>query len=89
MTVNVNQKKLGIRWLYLAVGVVALLFAGIIYGWSILKAPLAADFGWTADQLALNFTLTMCFFCLGGFVGGLLSKKIGTRLTLILGGLLL
>lgn len=79
-----NQKNLAVRWLYLAAGVIALLFAGIIYGWSILKAPLAADFGWTADQLALNFTLTMCFFCLGGIAGGVLTKRAGVRLTLIL-----
>ena len=84
----VNSKKINIRWLYLAVGVIDLLFAGIIYGWSILKAPLAGEFGWTADQLAVNFTLTMCFFCLGGFIGGILSRKIGVRLTLILGGVL-
>lgn len=83
-----SKKNLNVRWLYLAAGVLALLFAGIIYGWSILKAPLAADFGWTADQLALNFTLTMCFFCLGGMVGGLLSKRIGSRASLILAGVL-
>lgn len=83
-----NGKNLNVRWLYLVVGVVALLFAGIIYGWSILKAPLAADFGWTADQLALNFTLTMCFFCLGGMAGGALAKKAGARLTLIVAGVL-
>ena len=83
-----DTKRINIRWLYLAVGVIALLFAGIIYGWSILKAPLAQEFGWTADQLAVNFTLTMCFFCLGGFIGGILSRKIGIRLTLILGGII-
>ena len=83
-----DSKKINIRWLYLVVGVIALLFAGIIYGWSILKAPLAAEFSWTADQLAVNFTLTMCFFCLGGFIGGAISRKIGVRLTLILGGVI-
>ena len=83
-----NQKSLTVCWLYLAAGVIALLFAGIIYGWSILKAPLAADFGWTADQLALNFTLTMCFFCLGGMAGGVLAKRIGVRISLILAGVL-
>ena len=83
-----DPRKINIRWLYLAVGVIALLFAGIIYGWSILKAPLASEFSWTNDQLAVNFTLTMCFFCLGGFIGGILSRKIGVRLTLILGGLI-
>ena len=83
-----DPRKINIRWLYLTAGVIALLFAGIIYGWSILKAPLGSEFGWTADQLAVNFTLTMCFFCLGGFIGGILSRKIGVRLTLILGGVL-
>ena len=83
-----NGKNLNIRWVYLAVGVAALLFAGIIYGWSILKAPLAAEFGWTADQLALNFTMTMCFFCLGGTAGGILAKRLGVRPALILAGAL-
>ncbi len=88
MNVTVKQNHFAIRWLYLAVGVIALLFAGIIYGWSILKAPLAADFGWTADQLALNFTLTMCFFCLGGIAGGVLAKRLGICPSLILAGVL-
>ena len=83
-----DPRKINIRWLYLAVGVIALLFAGIIYGWSILKAPLTAEFGWTNDQLAVNFTLTMCFFCLGGFIGGLLYRKMGARLLLIMGGVI-
>lgn len=83
-----NAKGLGIRWAYLVLGVVAMLFAGIIYAWSILKAPFQAEFGWSAPDLALNFTITMCFFCTGGFVGGLLSKRIGVKLPLIAGGLL-
>lgn len=74
-----KQASTSIRWLYLVVGVIALLFAGILYAWSILKAPLAAEFGWSAADLALNFTLTMCFFCLGGMAGGLLAKRLGTR----------
>lgn len=76
------------RWLYLAVGVIALLFAGIIYAWSILKAPLAAEFGWPGPDLAFNFTLTMCFFCLGGPAGGLLAKRFGTFPTLTASGVL-
>lgn len=74
-----NNKN--IRWIYLAIGTVTLIFAGIIYGWSILKVPLAAEFGWSTSALSLNFTLTMCFFCFGGMLGGALIKKIGFRLT--------
>ena len=85
-----DQKKINIRWLYLAVGVIALLFAGIIYGWSILNKPFGmdGDLHWSNDQLAVNFTLTMCFFCLGGFIGGLLYRKLGVRLLLILSGVI-
>ena len=83
-----KQRSVSVRWAYLVLGVLALLFAGVIYAWSILKAPLSDAFGWTASQLALNFTLTMCFFCLGGFVGGLLSKKLGSRWCLIIAAVL-
>ena len=79
-----ETKSVNIRWLYLAVGVVGMLCAGIIYAWSILKAPLASQFGWSPSNLTLNFTLTMCFFCLGGTAGGILSKRIGARLSLII-----
>lgn len=67
------------RWLLLAVSVFAMLFAGIIYAWSILKVPFAEDFGWTNEALSLNFTFTMCFFCLGGLAGSLLARKLGVK----------
>jgi len=70
------------RWPYLLVGAISMLFAGIIYAWSILKGPLSADFGWSAPALALNFTLTLCFFCIGGVLGSILTKKLSIRLAL-------
>lgn len=76
------------RYLYLIVGTIALLFAGTVYAWSILKVPLAQNFGWTVPQLTVNFTLTMSFFCLGGILGSLLNKKIGLRNTLIISAVL-
>ncbi len=65
----------------LVAAVVAMLFAGIIYAWSILKVPFSVDFGWSAQQLSLNFTLTMCFFCVGGLLGSVFARKIGARRT--------
>lgn len=71
--------KTSYRWFILSVSVLAMLFAGIIYAWSILKVPFANDFGWKAEQLSLNYTLTMCFFCVGGLCGSFLSRKIGVK----------
>lgn len=85
---NKTKTNLSIRWFYLVVGVVAMLFAGVLYAWSILKAPLSTEFGWGASDLALNFTLAMSFFCVGGLLGAQLSKRMGTRIALILAGIL-
>ena len=70
------------RGLYLAVGVFSMLFSGVLYAWSILKVPFKEAFGYSDSELALNFTLTMCFFCLGAFFGSLICKRLGVRLTL-------
>ena len=80
-------KTLKTRNLMLALGVFSMLFAGIIYAWSILKAPLSEELGWENSALALNFTLTMCGFCLGGLLGSILSKRIGVRLSVIIPGI--
>ena len=83
-----RKKDLRARWLYLAIGVVAMLFAGVLYAWSILKAPLAAQFGWTASELAMNFTLAMSFFCGGGLLGAQIAKRLGHRVALVIAGVL-
>ena len=76
------------RFLTLVVGVFAMLFAGIIYAWSILKVPFAQELGYDASLLALNFTLTMCFFCIGGLVSSFLVKRYGTKKMIVLSGVL-
>lgn len=83
---NRIKNNLSVRWLYLAIGVVAMLFAGVLYAWSILKAPLATQFGWSASELALNFTLAMSFFCIGGLLGAQIAKRIGHRIALMAAG---
>lgn len=82
-----TKHNIRIRWLYLASGVLAMLTAGLLYAWSILKAPLSDSFGWSGSPLAFNFTLTMCTFCLGAFAGSHLYRRIGVKLTVILAGI--
>lgn len=76
------------RWFYLVAGVFAMLFSGVLYAWSILKTPFMTEYKWDASVLSLNFTLTMCFFCIGAFLGSLICKKIGPRFTLLISGAL-
>ena len=83
-----NKNTLSVRWFYLITGVLAMLFAGVLYAWSILKSPLSVEFEWSASHLALNFTLAMSFFCIGGLLGANISKRAGHRIALIAAGIL-
>lgn len=77
------------RWLYAAIGVVVLLFAGLVYAWSVLSTPLAAYFTeWTSAQLSMTFTICMMFFCLGGLGAGILSEKINVKVNMLVSAVL-
>ena len=68
------------RWVYAIAGVVILLFAGLVYAWSVLSGPIAAEFTqWTKAQLSLTFTLVMICFCIGCMICGFTLKKISAR----------
>ena len=74
------MKKDNSRWLRLILGCVTLLMAGVIYAWSNLRVPLKETFSqWTEAQMQLCFTLTLCFFCLGGMLSGLIAKRVSMR----------
>lgn len=56
-----------------------LLFLGLVYAWSVFKKPLALRFGWTDAELTWTFTICMSTFCLGGFVGARLGRRVPSQ----------
>ncbi|MFR7990531.1 MAG: MFS transporter [Anaerovoracaceae bacterium] len=78
------------RWLYLGVGTVLLVFCGLIYGWSLFRDPFSQVYtSWSLSQLSMTFTISMVFFCLGGFIAGKLSAKLKPRSIIMLSAVLL
>lgn len=72
------------RWGYALAGFAALFCCGVIYAWSVLSAPIAAEFPlWTKAQLSMTFTITIIFFCLGCMLGGSLSSRIDPRVYIL------
>ncbi len=77
------------RTLLVIFGVVTLIFAGLIYAWSVLSAPIAAEFSnWTKAQLSMTFTIVMIVFCLGQLICGLLAKRINPKLNVFAAAIL-
>ena len=78
------------RWIKLIVGCVTLFAAGVIYAWSVLSGPFKTAFpAWSVSQLQLTFTLTLCTFCLGGLVSGLLAKRFSIKLRMLFAAVLI
>ncbi len=82
-----NHTKL-IRWPRLLLGIIIMLFSGVSYTWSILKAPLAMEFAWNEAQLAINYTIMLCGFSIGGFLSGIISNKTTPRFRTLVGAIL-
>lgn len=69
------------RWSYVFFGVVILLFAGLVYAWSVISVPIAAEFPeWTKAQMSMTFTIVMIVFCVGQLVCGVLAGKISAKI---------
>lgn len=78
------------RWIKLMFGCVTLFAAGVIYAWSVLSGPFKTAFpAWSVSQLQLTFTLTLCTFCLGGLVSGLLAKRFSIKLRMLFAAVLI
>lgn len=84
-----NSKAMTHRMKYVISGVLILLFAGLIYAWSVLSSPIASEFSdFSNGEISLTFTMAMSFFCLGGLIAGLLAGKIKEKLIFIFSALL-
>lgn len=78
------------RWIYLAIGTVLLIFCGLIYGWSLFKAPFAEIYPeWSLSQLSMTFTISMTSFCISAFIAGKLSAVLKPRYIILLAATLL
>ena len=63
-------------------------FLGILYVWSIFKAPVSVYYGWAAPDVGLTASYMLCSFVIGIIVGGKVQGRIGVKMTTLFGGLM-
>ena len=76
------------RYVYLVIGMAVLLFLGLIYAWSVFRAPLGTEYGWSVSQLSLTFTISIIAFCLGIYSAGRMLRKAKPMTMFLLSALL-
>lgn len=73
------------RSVSLAAGFIIMLCYGLLYAWSIYSSPLGEQFGWTSALLGTCFTVILISFCLGGVLGSILTKRLDSRRSVMIG----
>src|ERR1700682_5317670 len=76
------------RWAIAAAGVFLQIALGAVYAWSVFRAPLARQFGWSIPEVTLTFTISIFVLGFAAFFGGLWLNRKGPRIVALTGGVL-
>ncbi len=74
------------RWLFVILGIIALLCLGTVYSWSIFRKPLEQMLDLSATDSMLPFTALLVFYSAFMPVAGLYIKRWGAKKMTALGG---
>ena len=76
------------RWGIAVAGVLLQVALGAVYAWSVFRAPLTKQFGWSISEVTLTFTISIFVLGIAAFFGGLWLNRVGPRVVALTGGFL-
>ena len=76
------------RYIVLAAGAFTAMGTGAIYMWSIFNKPLMAQFGFSASEVSLVYSLFMLASLVGSILAGWLQNRMASRAIVLGGGIL-
>lgn len=77
------------RGLQLTLGLLLMLFAGLLFAWSVFVAPIETEFGWDRAQTSMVFTVSMSVSVVGGIFSGYFTAKKSVRFSLLIAAVLI
>lgn len=88
-TMPAAQSSVNYGWRVTMAGLGINLALGVLYSWSIVAEGMKdADWGWSASQLSLPYSVACLVFCLIMVPAGRMQDKLGPRLVATIGGVL-
>jgi OFA family oxalate/formate antiporter-like MFS transporter len=76
------------RWSIAIAGVLLQVALGAVYAWSVFRAPLTKQFGWSVSEVTFTFTISIFVLGIAAFFGGLWLNRRGPRIVAVTGGFL-
>jgi MFS transporter, OFA family, oxalate/formate antiporter len=76
------------RWSIAIAGVLLQVALGAVYAWSVFRAPLTKQFGWSISEVTLTFTISIFVLGIAAFFGGLWLNRVGPQVVALTGGFL-
>jgi len=83
-----RKKVMTNRWSIAVAGVLLQVALGAVYAWSVFRAPLTKQFGWSISEVTLTFTISIFVLGIAAFFGGLWLNRMGPRVVALTGGFL-
>src|SRR4030081_2902763 len=83
-----RKKVMTNRWSIAVAGVLLQVALGAVYAWSVFRAPLTKQFGWSISEVTLTFTISIFVLGIAAFFGGLWLNRVGPRVVALTGGFL-
>ncbi len=85
-----TQSSLPVRaWTVVLAALSINLILGVLYAWGVMAKALVGQWGWTKTEAALPFTVSTAAFAIMMIFAGRLQDKIGPRVVVMLGGIIL
>jgi len=85
-TQSISPRK---RYCILTAGMVIQFCAGIIYGWSVFRGPVAAYLEWDVGSAALTSSVMLSMFVIGIIIGGWAQDRLGPMRVTLAGSILI
>jgi OFA family oxalate/formate antiporter-like MFS transporter len=83
-----GEARLNRRWELVVLGILVNACLGTVYSWSVFRAPLENVLALSEAQSAIPYSVFLAAFAFSMPISGAAMRRLGTRLSLALGGLL-